>query len=68
MDVDYIHITNSNNINSKIKQIKNKTKSTLESNDKSSYDDIYYIFVIPLLILLFIEFDRFRRRIVWKKY
>ena len=42
MDVDYIHITNSNNINSKIKQIKNKTKSTLESNDKSSYDDIYY--------------------------
>ena len=67
MDVDYIHITNSNNINSKIKQIKNKTKSTLESNDKSSYDDIYYIFVIPLLILLFIEFDRFRRRIIWKK-
>ena len=64
MDVDYIHITNSNNINSKIKQIKNKTKSTLESNDKSSYDDIYYIFVIPLLILLFIEFDRFRRRII----
>ena len=46
MDVDYIHITNSNNIKSKIKQIKNKTKSTLESNDKSSYDDIYYIFVI----------------------
>ena len=64
MDVDYIHVTNSNDINSKIKQIKNKTKSTLESNDKSSYDDIYYIFVIPLLILLFIEFDRFRRRIV----
>ena len=64
MNVDYIHITNSNNINSKIKQIKNKTKSTLESNDKSSYDDIYYIFVIPLLILLFIEFDRFRRRII----
>ena len=64
MNVDYIHVTNSNDINSKIKQIKNKTKSTLESNDKSSYDDIYYIFVIPLLILLFIEFDRFRRRIV----
>ena len=64
MDVDYIHVINSNNINSKIKQIKNKTKSTLESNDKSSYDDIYYIFVIPLLILLFIEFDRFRRRII----
>ena len=64
MDVDYIHVTNSNDINSKIKQIKNKTKSTLESNDKSSYDDIYYIFVIPLLILLFIEFDRFRRRII----
>lgn len=68
MIVDYIHVTNSNDINSKIKQIKNKTKSTLESNDKSSYDDIYYIFVIPLLILLFIEFDRFRRRIIWKKY
>lgn len=67
MNVDYIHVTNSNDINSKIKQIKNKTKSTLESNDKSSYDDIYYIFVIPLLILLFIEFDRFRRRIIWKK-
>ena len=64
MNVDYIHVTNSNDINSKIKQIKNKTKSTLESNDKSSYDDIYYIFVIPLLILLFIEFDRFRRRII----
>ena len=64
MNVDYIHVTNSNSINTKIRQIKNKTKRTLENNDKSSYDDIYYIFIIPLLILLFIEFDRFRRKIM----
>ena len=69
INIDYIHMNNNNNVlKNKIKEIKNKTNITLENNDKSSYDDIYYILVIPLFILLLIELIRYRRRTIWKEY
>ena len=49
-------------INSKLKKIKNLVNSSIESSDKSTYDDIYYLFIAPLLILLMIEFNKFRRK------
>lgn len=66
INIDYIHMNNNNNnvLKNKIKEIKNKTNITLENNDKSSYDDIYYILVIPLFILLLIELIRYRRRTI----
>ena len=68
INIDYIHMNSSNDIKSKIKEIKMKTNSSLENNDKAAYEDIYYIFVIPLFILLLIELIEFRRRTIWKNY
>ena len=61
MNVDYIHMDNQNKISYKIREIERMADEGVESSDKSTYDDIYYIFVIPLLILLILEFNDFRR-------
>ncbi len=63
INVDYIYMTKQSNINKKLEEIKNMINTNdIEANDKSTYTDTYYIFVIPLLILLMIEFNKFRRR------
>ena len=64
INIDYIHMNSNKDLKSKIKEIKNKTNSTLENNDKNSYDDTYYIFVIPLFILLLMELIKYRRRTI----
>ena len=62
-NIDYIYMDKQSNINKKLEEIKNMINNNdMESNDKSSYNDIYYIFVIPLLILLVVEFNKFRRK------
>ena len=43
-------------INTEINKIKALASSGVESTDKSNYDDIYYIFVIPLLLLFIYTF------------
>lgn len=61
MGIDYIKMNNKNDINSKLSKIKKISKETLENNDKSTYNDIYFIFIIPLLIDLFLiyrEYDK----------
>lgn len=62
INVEYINMKKQSNLNTKLKEIENLVNNGLESNDKSTYDDIYFIFVIFLLILLLIEFDHFRRK------
>ena len=61
MGIDYIKMNNKNDIDNKLNKIKRITKETLENNDKSTYNDIYFIFIIPLLIDLFLiyrEYDK----------
>ena len=62
INIDYINMENQNKINNKLKEIEKLINNTTESIEKSNYDDIYYIFVIPLLILLIIDFNQFRRK------
>lgn len=62
INVEYINMEKQSKINNKLKEIENLVDSGIESSDKSTYDDIYYIFVIPLLILLMIEFNQLRRK------
>ena len=62
INIDYINMKKQSNINNKLKEIEKFVNNDIEANDKSSYDDIYYIFVTPLLILLMIEFDQWRRK------
>lgn len=61
-NIDYINMNKQNNINSKLRKIKNSVKNSIEKSDKTSYTDTYYFLVIPLLILLMIEFNKFKGR------
>lgn len=61
INVDYINMHKQNNIDNKINEIKGIMNSSLEIQDKSSYEDIYYIFVIPLLLLITSELNKCRR-------
>lgn len=58
LEINYIHQTDTSLINKKIKEIKKITKTKNNSNDKSDYDDIYYLFVIPLLCILVYDFRK----------
>lgn len=62
INIDYINMNKQSNINNKLKKIENLVNTSIESDDKSTYDDTYYILVIPLLILLIIEFNQSWRR------
>ena len=68
MNIDYIHITSKEKIKTKINKIKYKTKDSINKNNITSYYDLYYIFIIPLFILLLIEFNKFRRKSIWENY
>lgn len=64
LDINYIHMNKQSDIDSKLIKIKKLSKNGIESTDKSNYDDTYFIFVIPLFILLIIDFDRTRRKLI----
>lgn len=61
LEIDYINMNNQSNIDSKLATIKEGVEYTVNEVDISSYEDIYYIFVIPLLGLLIYEFIVFRK-------
>ena len=61
LGIPYIHMNNSSNIDTKLADIKSKMSYEMTYNNKTTYYDIYYIFVFPLLVLLAIEFKTVRR-------
>ena len=64
LKIDYIQMNKQSDIKKKIESIKKRATSKIESNDKSTYKDTYYIFIIPLLILSIIEFNKVRSRTI----
>ena len=62
INIDYIHMISQDKINNKIKDIKKVLTSKMDETTKISYNDIYYIFIIPILILLLIDLIVFRRK------
>lgn len=64
LNIDYIHMNKKNNIEDKLSEIKYRINKKDYSSNKSNYNDIYYIFVVPLFILLIIDFDRIRRILI----
>jgi Ca-activated chloride channel family protein len=64
INIDYIHVEKQKDLNKKIKSIKSGIKSSLASSDKSTYDDIYYFFVVILIGLLIFELNKYRRSIL----
>ena len=64
LGIDYIHMSKQNDINYKLKDIKNQISKSQSTEEKTkSYQDIYYYFSIPLVILLIINFIIQKRRI-----
>ena len=61
LGIDYVYMDNQSNIDSKLNEIKDGVNYKTSKVDLTSYEDIYYIFVIPLVGLLGYEFVIFRR-------
>lgn len=62
LDIDYIHMTKTSNIEYLVDSIKNGSSLTIEKSDSVSYEDTYYFYVIPLIIMLLLELVLFIRR------
>ena len=62
LDIDYIYMDRQSNIDKKIEEIKNEYLVNDQESIEDNYTDIYYIFVIPILILLLYEL------VVYKKH
>ena len=57
LKIDYIQMSEKSNIDGKLKQIKNIESSSQGQEEKiNTYQDIYYYFAIPLVILLILDF------------
>ena len=63
MGIDYIHMQKQSDIDNKLNEIISNVERAMGDSLKSSYTDIYYIFVIPLCLLLIYEFINYRRRL-----
>lgn len=61
--VDYIQMSKTSNINYKLNDIKKQISDSQTNEEKiSTYQDIYYYFAIPLVILLIVDFIIQKRR------
>ena len=61
--IDYIQMSKTSNINYKLNDIKQQISSSQTNEEKmSTYQDIYYYFAIPLVILLIVDFIIQKRR------
>lgn len=62
--VEYIHMNKQSDIDKKIKEIKKEIQKGISEEDKkTAYEDIYYIFVIPLIVLVAFEFINYKKRL-----
>lgn len=63
LGIDYVQMSKESNINYKLTNIKQQISNSQTTEEKiSSYQDIYYYFAIPLVILLIIDFIIKKRR------
>lgn len=63
--VDYIHMTSQSEIHSTIKDLQGKISEiepTKDMESKEGYEDTYFWFVIPLLVLLIVDFICTKKR------
>ena len=64
--IGYVHMTNQTEINSTIKDLQAKVSNleiTEDMESKEGYADIYYLFVIPLVLLLIWDFIYYKKKI-----
>lgn len=61
--VDYIYMNKQSNIKSKMSELKKGMIANINQENISSFNDIYYLFVIPLIVLLACELVNYKRRL-----
>lgn len=62
--IDYINMSKQSNIDKKLKEIKKEVQNKISDEDKkTSFEDIYYIFVIPLLLLVIYELINYKKKL-----
>lgn len=65
MEIEFINMQRKSDIDSKLSEINsNLYEQVGEQKGKSTYTDIYFIFVIPLLLLLVYEFINYKRKML----
>ena len=63
LNIDYVQMSKTSNIDYKISNIKKQISDSLNNQDKiNSYKDIYYYFAVPLVILIILDFILKMRR------
>ena len=65
-DVDYIHMSTQSEIYDKINSLQAEAEDFMSEDEedlKNGYVDIYYIFVIPFVVLLIIDYIYYRKKI-----
>lgn len=63
MGIDYINMSSKSNISKNLDNIKSNYEEMSGIDTISSYIDIYYIFVVPLLALLLYEFINYKKKL-----
>ncbi len=63
MGIKYIHMTKQSDIETKVEQIRKDAVKNLGNSDKKFYNDIYFIFVIPLLGMLIYETINYKKKL-----
>lgn len=61
MGINYIYMNEHNSLDNKLNDIKKIAKTSIDKNRLNSYTDIYYIFVIPLLIILVLTYREYEK-------
>lgn len=60
LKIDYIHMSTTKSIDSKIKEITKMSKQSSEDTNKASYTDTYYLLCIPLIVLLYLIYKKYK--------
>lgn len=63
MGIDYINMDKQSNIKNKITEIRQGAMNNMDDTQKMLYNDIYFIFVIPLIILLGYELIYYKKKL-----
>lgn len=64
MGVEYINMSKQSNIDKKLKEIKKELQSGVAEEDKKAgFEDVYYIFVVPLILLIAYEFINYKKKL-----
>lgn len=62
LKLDYIKMNKTENLTNKIEEIKNDIILDFEENEIKYYEDTYYYFIIPFIVLVSIDFMSLKRK------